>query len=75
MPVHEKDLPSVTLESGIEVKPVYGPEDIADLDLEHTIGEPGEYPFTRGIHPHMYRYRPWTMRQYTGSNRFFLPLT
>jgi len=66
MPVHEKDLPPVTLESGIEVKPVYGPEDIADLDLEHTIGEPGEYPFTRGIHPYMYRYRPWTMRQYTG---------
>ena len=56
----------VVLESGISVKPVYGPEDIADLDFEQEIGRPGEYPFTRGIHPHMYRRRPFTMRQYAG---------
>jgi methylmalonyl-CoA mutase N-terminal domain/subunit len=56
----------VILESGIKVKPVYGPEDLRDLDLEKDVGEPGEYPFTRGIHPLMYRQQPWTMRQYSG---------
>jgi methylmalonyl-CoA mutase N-terminal domain/subunit len=56
----------VSLESGIKVKPVYGPEDIKDLDLKNDVGQPGEYPFTRGIHPLMYRKRPWTMRQYSG---------
>lgn len=66
MPVKESDLKRVVLESGIEVKPSYGPEDILDIDFEQDIGRPGEYPFTRGIHPFMYRYRPWTMRQYTG---------
>jgi methylmalonyl-CoA mutase N-terminal domain/subunit len=66
MAINENDLRPVILESGIEVKPVYGPEDIAGLDLEQTVGRPGEYPFTRGIHRHMYRARPWTMRQYTG---------
>jgi len=56
----------VILESGIKVKPVYGPEDIQDLDFGKKIGQPGEYPFTRGIHPLMYCQRPWTMRQYSG---------
>lgn len=56
----------VFLESGIEVKPVYGPEDIKDLDFDDKISWPGQYPFTRGIHPLMYRKRPWTMRQYSG---------
>ncbi|MBI5035258.1 MAG: methylmalonyl-CoA mutase [Chloroflexi bacterium] len=55
----------VILESGIPVKPVYGPEDIASVDPSE-IGKPGEFPFTRGIHPLMYRSRPWTMRQYAG---------
>ena len=40
-------------------------EDVAP-DLEERLGEPGEYPFTRGIHPDMYRGRTWTMRQYAG---------
>jgi methylmalonyl-CoA mutase N-terminal domain/subunit len=62
----EKKLREVVLESGIEVKPIYGPEDVADLADERDIGEPGAYPFTRGIHKYMYRYRPWTMRQYAG---------
>jgi methylmalonyl-CoA mutase N-terminal domain/subunit len=57
---------TVVLESGIAVKSVYGPEDTKDLDFEEKIGRPGEYPFTRGIHPLMYRKRPWTMRQYSG---------
>ncbi len=59
-------LRDVTLESGIEVKPVYGPEDLADRDWQEDIGEPGSYPFTRGIHKDMYRRRVWTMRQYAG---------
>lgn len=62
----EKKLREVVLESGVEVKPIYGPEDVADIDFEKEIGEPGAYPFTRGIHRYMYRYRPWTMRQYAG---------
>jgi methylmalonyl-CoA mutase N-terminal domain/subunit len=53
----------VILESGISVKPVYGPEDVEGIDGS---GTPGEFPFTRGIHPLMYRARPWTMRQYAG---------
>ncbi len=62
----EKKLREVVLESGLEVKPIYGPDDVADIDVESDIGEPGTYPFTRGIHKYMYRYRPWTMRQYAG---------
>jgi methylmalonyl-CoA mutase N-terminal domain/subunit len=49
-------------DSGIEVKPVYTNEDVAGLELE----PPGEFPFTRGPHPTMYRGRPWTIRQYAG---------
>ncbi|OGF58803.1 MAG: methylmalonyl-CoA mutase [Candidatus Fischerbacteria bacterium RBG_13_37_8] len=56
----------VILESGIKVKPVYGPDDIGNIDYEKDVGKPGEYPFTRGIHPLMYCKRPWTMRQYSG---------
>src|SRR2546425_2650416 len=54
------------LHAGIPVKPVYGPEDLAGRDPARDIGQPGEYPFTRGIHRHMYRDRLWTMRQYIG---------
>jgi len=61
-----EELKEIILESGISVKPVFGPEDIKDLNYEEDIGQPGEYPFTRGIHPLMYRKRPWTMRQYSG---------
>ncbi|HEX9075280.1 MAG TPA: methylmalonyl-CoA mutase family protein [Anaerolineae bacterium] len=56
----------VILESGIPIKPAYGPEDIANVDYARDLGKPGEFPFTRGIHPLMYRSRPWTMRQYAG---------
>ena len=61
-----EELKEVILESGIKVKPVYGPDDIEDLDFDKKIGQPGGYPFTRGIHPLMYRKRLWTMRQYSG---------
>jgi len=59
-------LKKVTLESGISVQPVYGPEDLEHIDPARDIGPPGEFPFTRGIHPEMYRTRPFTMRQYAG---------
>ena len=52
-------------DSGIEVKPLYSEEDLP-ADLDERLGEPGEYPFTRGIHERMYRDRRWTMRQYAG---------
>ncbi|MFQ6014235.1 MAG: methylmalonyl-CoA mutase family protein, partial [Anaerolineae bacterium] len=44
-------LRDVVLESGVKVKPIYGPEDVPDLDFEREIGQPGQFPFTRGIHP------------------------
>jgi methylmalonyl-CoA mutase, N-terminal domain len=53
-------------ESGIEVEPVYGPEHLEDFDYEERLGDPGEYPYARGVYPSMYRGRPWTMRQYAG---------
>jgi len=56
----------VTWESGLDIQPVYGPEELERSGGSAGIGEPGAFPFTRGIHPHMYRQRPWTMRQYSG---------
>ena len=47
-------------------KTVYGPEDVAHLDLARDLACPGEYPYTRGIHPNGYRDRLWTMRQFAG---------
>ena len=52
--------------SGAEVEPIYGPEDLADWNYHEKLGYPGEYPFTRGVQPTMYRGRFWTMRQYAG---------
>jgi methylmalonyl-CoA mutase N-terminal domain/subunit len=49
-------------DSGIEIHPLYGPE----TQREWELGAPGEYPFTRGVYPGMYRSRLWTMRQYAG---------
>jgi methylmalonyl-CoA mutase N-terminal domain/subunit len=49
--------------SGFVIDPVYGPENIAQLDAEKESGRPGEFPFTRGIHKTMYRGRLWTIRQ------------
>jgi len=60
------DVRAVRLESGIELQPVYGPEDVQASGGWEGIGRPGEFPFTRGIHPLMYRKRPFTMRQYSG---------
>jgi methylmalonyl-CoA mutase N-terminal domain/subunit len=52
--------------SGIPVDEVYGPERLLEFDPETQLGQPGEYPFTRGIQKTMYRGRLWTMRQYAG---------
>lgn len=52
-------------DSGIEVKRLYEEDDVAP-GLEERLGDPGSYPFTRGIHEGMYRDRLWTMRQYAG---------
>ena len=61
-----KEIKEVILESGIPVKAIYGPEDIQDFDYTTDLADPGEYPFTRGIHKGMYRKTPYTMRQYSG---------
>jgi methylmalonyl-CoA mutase, N-terminal domain len=53
-------------DSGIEVRPVYGPEDLEGWDPSSALGDPGKEPFTRGVRPDMYRGRLWTMRQYAG---------
>jgi methylmalonyl-CoA mutase, N-terminal domain len=55
-----------TTESGVPVHRVYDADAVAHLDLRTRLGEPGGFPFTRGIHPTMYRDKPWTMRQYAG---------
>jgi methylmalonyl-CoA mutase N-terminal domain/subunit len=60
------DIRTVVNESGIEIQPVYTKEDVERSGGFGFIGEPGQYPFVRGIHPLMYRHRPYTMRQYTG---------
>ena len=51
--------------SGLELEEVYGPEHLPESP-ETEIGEPGKYPFTRGVYPSMYRGKPWTMRQFAG---------
>src|SRR4029450_4903796 len=50
----------------IEIQPVYVPQDIKDFDYHYDLAMPGEFPFTRGIYPTMYRGRLWTMRQFAG---------
>jgi len=66
---NEKDaVDEVIYQSGIRVKAVYTPQDLDDVgfDYEKDLGDPGQYPFTRSIHPQGYRSRAWTTRQYTG---------
>ena len=64
-PVVGPDDERVITDSGIEIKRLYEEDDVKP-GLQERLGEPGEYPFTRGIHPGMYRDRLWTMRQYAG---------
>jgi methylmalonyl-CoA mutase N-terminal domain/subunit len=57
---------SGTTLSGTPLKTVYTSEDLTDFDPQSSLGSPGEFPYTRGIHPTMYRGKLWTMRQYAG---------
>ncbi|MDI6755099.1 MAG: methylmalonyl-CoA mutase family protein, partial [Thermodesulfobacteriota bacterium] len=62
-PERKKDFQTT---SGIPVQRVFSPEDTAELDYQRDLNLPGEYPYTRGVQPTMYRGRFWTMRQYAG---------
>jgi len=53
-------------ESGLPVRPVYDAAALDGFDAAEQLGEPGQFPFTRGVYPSMYTGRPWTMRQYAG---------
>jgi methylmalonyl-CoA mutase N-terminal domain/subunit len=64
-PIVGPDDPRHFTDSGIEIQPSYDEHDLPD-DLPERLGEPGEYPYTRGIHRDMYRKQLWTMRQYAG---------
>jgi methylmalonyl-CoA mutase N-terminal domain/subunit len=52
--------------SGIELPADFNPENTAEVDYDNDLGEPGEFPYTRGVRPNMYRGKFWTMRQYAG---------
>ena len=58
--------PTHTTISGRPIEPLYRPEDVADLDYTRDLGDPGDFPFTRGIHRTMYRGKVWSMRQFAG---------
>ena len=62
--IPERDVEFSTM-SGVPIKPLYTPEDV-DGDPDEKIGYPGEYPYTRGVYPNMYRGRLWTVRQFAG---------
>jgi methylmalonyl-CoA mutase N-terminal domain/subunit len=62
----DKPVAPSTTPSGFEVKPLYTAADVQGLDYERDLGYPGEFPFTRGIYPSMYRGRLWTFREYSG---------
>ena len=55
--------------SGIPIEPLYTPESLRGWSPEDKLGRPGEYPFTRGVYPTMYRGRLWTMRMFAGFGR------
>jgi methylmalonyl-CoA mutase N-terminal domain/subunit len=63
MPVAEKQFTTL---SGVPIEPLYGPEQLRGFDPARDLAAPGDFPYTRGIHPTMYRGRLWTMRQFSG---------
>ncbi|MGH7307911.1 MAG: acyl-CoA mutase large subunit family protein, partial [Candidatus Rokuibacteriota bacterium] len=67
-PAPERPVRFETL-SGLPVQPLYGPEDLPGWSYADKLGHPGEYPFTRGVYPTMYRGRLWTMRMFAGFGR------
>jgi methylmalonyl-CoA mutase N-terminal domain/subunit len=62
----ERPVPPVQSTSGFGIAPLYTPASIQHVDYERDLGYPGEFPFTRGIYPSMYRGQPWTFREYSG---------
>jgi len=64
-PATPKERPNLTTSSGFQVEPTYGPWSL-DAGTLGALGMPGEFPYTRGVYPSMYRARLWTMRQYAG---------
>ncbi|MCX6577053.1 MAG: methylmalonyl-CoA mutase family protein [Candidatus Aminicenantes bacterium] len=66
MKEHACGVQAFTTVSGRKIKELYTPQDISNLDHDRDLGFPGEYPYTRGVHPTMYRGRLWTMRQFSG---------
>jgi methylmalonyl-CoA mutase N-terminal domain/subunit len=62
----EKRSTEFVTQSSVPVAPLYTPDDLAGADYDSRLGDPGEYPFTRGVHPTMYRGKLWTMRQFAG---------
>jgi methylmalonyl-CoA mutase N-terminal domain/subunit len=62
-PERKKDFQTT---SGIPIQRVFSPEDVSELDYLQDLNLPGEFPYTRGVQPTMYRGRFWTMRQYAG---------
>ena len=58
--------PLHTTISGLNIAPVYADENLEGFIYKEKLGYPGEYPYTRGVQPNMYRGRLWTMRQYSG---------
>jgi methylmalonyl-CoA mutase N-terminal domain/subunit len=61
-----EELPPAHSETGRPLPPVFAPDDLQGIDYLRDIGFPGEYPFTRGVYPGMYRKGPWQMRLYSG---------
>jgi methylmalonyl-CoA mutase, N-terminal domain len=62
----QKPVPEITTISGHPIRELYTPKDLPDFDYPRDLGEPGEFPFTRGVYKNMYRGRLWTMRQFAG---------
>src|SRR5689334_9307256 len=62
----KQDARTFTTISGREIAPLYGPDSVAGFDYARDLGDPGQYPFTRGVHETMDRGKVWTMRQFAG---------
>ncbi|HUN81623.1 MAG TPA: methylmalonyl-CoA mutase family protein [Phycisphaerae bacterium] len=63
---HPGEIGPTTTMSGRPLQTFYKPDDIAEIDYDGDLGDPGQYPFTRGVHPDLYRTKLWTMRQFAG---------
>jgi methylmalonyl-CoA mutase N-terminal domain/subunit len=64
-PAREEGVPFTTI-SGRPIAPLYGPQDAAGIEYARDLADPGQFPYTRGVHQTMYRGKPWTMRQFAG---------